>query len=889
MRNGIGISHRRKRKIENPTGTRTPQGFNGIGFSPIHITTTSPQNQEAIFQAVTFYVENGFSVIPIRLDGSKEPSVRWKPYQSKVAAESELAGWFDSDPKGIGIVCGKISGNYEEIDFDHDALKIYPEWRELVEEAAPGLLDRLLITKTPRPGCRVGYRCETIEGGKKLARREIDIPTGKLPRTADGALDREKIKRPGIREKEGRFFKILDLIETRGEGNYVIAPGSPPAVHPKNKPYKLIQGDFENIPEITPAEREILLDCARSFNEYLEPEREFKTTTIVIRGMRPGDALNADPNARLFVEELLRNQGCRISGNRITRPGGNRLSATLFDSGVLYNFSSSWNPLEADKAYSPFALYASLAFGGDFSLAAKELYKQGYYTKRQEADTPSAVSNSLKNPRSFFEDEEAVPVGALRIETVDEVFATIIEYLPQTPNLQGADGMKENVVVVAETIIAKAKELGLDFRVDGSLYVFNSQFWLQTGISRERVDSLIPFLTQATARLGLYGFTQKYHTFVDSLCKQFIVSVLSVQFTPNKTENVLINFKNGTLEISETGYRLREFNSKDFLTYQLQFSYDENATSPKWDKFLDEVLPADKSDPDKTRQKVLAEYFASCFTNLNLEKCLFNYGTGDNGKSVVFNVITALFGSENISYCSLENLSKHDSYLASLNNKLLNFSSETSHYVNSELLKKLASKEPIEVARKYENPITMTNYARLAFNANELPRAGKEFLHAFKRRFVIIPFDVRVEKHKINPNLAREIVKDELPGVMNWVLKGLDRLLTQGALTECTASDREVDKYMIEGDTVAQWLEDEVWIEDKELKPKACIQLKDLHKDYLDWCDKYRQAKTLGRDQLRKRLSEMHDIYPFEYRHKQYYRLKKAEGSNSLNLGLEDE
>ena len=123
---------------------------------------------------------------------------------------------------------------------------------------------------------------------------------------------------------------------------------------------------------------------------------------------------------------------------------------------------------------------------------------------------------------------------------------------------------------------------------------------------------------------------------------------------------------------------------------------------------------------------MLAEYFGSCFTKLNLEKCLFNYGTGDNGKSVVFNVITALFGSQNITYCSLENLAKHDSYLAQLNNKLLNFSSETSHFVDSELLKKLASKEPIEVMRKYENPIQMTDYARLAFNANELPRAGKE-------------------------------------------------------------------------------------------------------------------------------------------------------------------
>jgi len=205
--------------------------------------------------------------------------------------------------------------------------------------------------------------------------------------------------------------------------------------------------------------------------------------------------------------------------------------------------------------------------------------------------------------------------------------------------------------------------------------------------------------------------------------------------------------------------------------------------------------------------------------------------------------------------------------------------------MDSELFKKLVSREPIEVARKYENPITMTKYARLAFNANEMPRQGKEYLHAFKRRFAIIPFDVRVDESKKDPHLASRIIKDELPGVMNWIIRGLDRLLKQGRLTECDYIDAEVERFMKEGDPVAQWLEDREWVKDENLESKKCIQLKDLYRDYLNWSKDFMQEKKLGRDQFRRRLAEAHDIKPFEYRHQQRYRLKREESELDVILG----
>ena len=104
---------------------------------------------------------------------------------------------------------------------------------------------------------------------------------------------------------------------------------------------------------------------------------------------------------------------------------------------------------------------------------------------------------------------------------------------------------------------------------------------------------------------------------------------------------------------------MRSFNSKDFLTYQLPFRFEASAKTPKFDNFLKEVLL------DKNRQLVLPEFLASSFlinNILKLEKALLLYGSGANGKSVIYEIVLALFGNENITNYSLDNLTNETGY-----------------------------------------------------------------------------------------------------------------------------------------------------------------------------------------------------------------------------------
>jgi hypothetical protein len=155
-------------------------------------------------EAAQRYVRLGLSVIPIRADGSKAPAVdSWKEFMGRRPTQGELLHWYGNGHQyGIGIICGEASGQLEVMDFDSGAA--YEAWRVEVLTANPAALDGLGCVRTPSGGHHL-YLFRTIAG-----------PCRKLARTSAGKT----------------------LVEVKGEGGYVIAPGSPGACHPSGKCYE---------------------------------------------------------------------------------------------------------------------------------------------------------------------------------------------------------------------------------------------------------------------------------------------------------------------------------------------------------------------------------------------------------------------------------------------------------------------------------------------------------------------------------------------------------------------------------------------------------------------------------------------------------------------------
>ena len=86
------------------------------------------------------YVQNQFSVLPVRTDGTKRPATNWKQYQQRIATEQELSQWFGGDnPHGIGVSCGDISNRLAVLDFDNEAEEYFPLWASEVQQQFPDL------------------------------------------------------------------------------------------------------------------------------------------------------------------------------------------------------------------------------------------------------------------------------------------------------------------------------------------------------------------------------------------------------------------------------------------------------------------------------------------------------------------------------------------------------------------------------------------------------------------------------------------------------------------------------------------------------------------------------------------------------------------------------
>lgn len=64
----------------------------------------------SVKSAALAYLARGWSVIPMR-SRSKQPMVRWEPYQHRLATPEEIEDWFRRWPDAnVGIVTGRISG-----------------------------------------------------------------------------------------------------------------------------------------------------------------------------------------------------------------------------------------------------------------------------------------------------------------------------------------------------------------------------------------------------------------------------------------------------------------------------------------------------------------------------------------------------------------------------------------------------------------------------------------------------------------------------------------------------------------------------------------------------------------------------------------------------------
>jgi putative DNA primase/helicase len=462
-----------------------------------------------------------------------------------------------------------------------------------------------------------------------------------------------------------------------------------------------------------------------------------------------------------------------------------------------------------------------------------------------------ALINSIElyEPESLNKqtDEQAEAKKENLVFAHSKIFNQIIQEIAPV-NFREKAGLTSNqilpqkhlIVICIDELLRAVKAQNFSFaRKHDFIFAFNGAFWKE--LDRELLKD---FLGKVAEKLSVNELEAKHYEFREKLFKQFLASAY---FEPieQKDGTVLINLQNGTFEITAKNQTLRNFKADDFLTYQLGFEYNAAAKCPIFKEYLEKVLV----EPEL--QNITAEFFGYVFTqNLKLEKSLLLYGSGANGKSVLFDVMNALLGRENISNFSLSDLlQEHNRALIA--NNLLNYGSEINATLTKDVFKNLVSNEPIQARLKYGNSFTMEKYAKLAFNCNELPR-DIEQSNAYFRRLLIVPFRVTIPDDQQDKMLARKIIDNELSGVFNWILDGLKRLLKTLNFTQSDIVKKEVETYRKESDSVATFIDDENFVVDAE----KYTTLKILYPKYRLYCVE-NGFKALGRNNFHNRLKAL--------------------------------
>ncbi|MGW1595284.1 DUF927 domain-containing protein [Streptomyces sp. NPDC002343] len=338
----------------------------------------------------------GLCVLPVRADGTKAPDVRsWTQYKVDRSTPAEHDAWFgDGRRTGIGIVTGAVSGNIELIEFEGLAVRegVLTAVAELAADSGLGDLWQAVTTgwADQSPSGGVHYKV-VIEGrpaaaNKKLAQR-LARPDEYTPQ-----------EQQRVAEKPGAKI-VRTLIETRGEGGFVVIAPSHGTTHPSGRPYVRLSGGPTSMPVLGPEDMAALYALCQAFDAM--PVAESPKTAPRTAPPRPDGALRPgdDFEARADWADVLRGvfrplstRGSETYWGWADGVGGVKATTGRDEHNRLFVFATG-SEFQPEVPYSKFGAYALLSHGGDHKAAARELARLGYGSRHLTpvGGTPAAA------------------------------------------------------------------------------------------------------------------------------------------------------------------------------------------------------------------------------------------------------------------------------------------------------------------------------------------------------------------------------------------------------------------------------------------------------------------------------------------------------------------
>jgi len=319
---------------------------------------------------------------------------------------------------------------------------------------------------------------------------------------------------------------------------------------------------------------------------------------------------------------------------------------------------------------------------------------------------------------------------------------------------------------------------------------------------------------------------------------------------------------NGILNIFTR--KLRPFNPKEIFFNKLPIVYDKDNFCPNIIKHFQTVLK------DKTDLPVMQELFGFLLLKeYKIEKAIMLSGNGRNGKSKTIELMKRFLGINNCSGVPLQDLDNDNYSKAELLNKMANLAGDISSKAlsNDAWFKALTGRDLIGAARKFKTRVNFTNYAKMIFSANELPKVYDN-TRAFWDRWVLLEFPYTFVNHKelleaddttklklIDTEIIEKITKpEEMSGLLNWALIGLERLLKNSDFSHSIGYLEVKKMWQRKSDSFMAFCEDFL-----EEEYEGQISKKELRSQYSKYC-KIHKSKGQSEKSIRATLMDNYGV-----------------------------
>ncbi len=321
---------------------------------------------------------------------------------------------------------------------------------------------------------------------------------------------------------------------------------------------------------------------------------------------------------------------------------------------------------------------------------------------------------------------------------------------------------------------------------------------------------------------------------------------------------LLLNLQNGTLDLdapeSEKGncgdqekprVVLKRHNRNDKITKIANIEYDPEATREVFEQFMRDIMPDDEV------RLFLQRYFGYCLTGSTDEQSiLMLWGPGSNGKSTLINIIHEILGDYGIvtpieAFLHNEkggSSSAASPELAQLPGTRFVSASEpdTGARFSDKTLKLMTGGEKMYVRALFKNPFRFKPQFKICISFNNKPTI-RDQSDGVWRRILLVPFSQKfvdtVEAAQKEPGAKVKIknleekLKNEMPGILNWLLDGYRMWCEKGLCVPARVEDA-TKQYRHESNPVLSFL-----IACTEKRSTARVNATRLYNAYKLWCN----------------------------------------------------